>query len=329
MKAQYLTIDALTGEVTLPARGLRALHDTTLVLHLAFKENGVFGPITSYTASTLRIGFKAPNDLQATTSLLPAGTWEEPAGGGAAARYKLSVEVDSQQLRTLLGSQSGVTLVAQIAWQISTDDNERKSQLFEITIQNSATNSEDGAPDPAEDDAWTWLKARLPEGAKINRVINESAKTITFGGLGTFVLLVATDTALNSSSDTTLFTFPVEANKQYKLDLSIAAYVKSGSRIRLWGIPPSGSTARGRWRTLVADGYAENARPPVFGELTSNHVIDATNAMTDGNLAAPNQSFVINVGSTAGNILVYARSTSASGDSILANSWGHLTQITV
>lgn len=325
MKAQNITIDALTGAVELPSP-LLALHDTTFTLRVAFREAGIFGPITDYTASSIRLGIKDPAELNATTSLIGSGTWTVE-GSGATTRYVLEVEMDSTTLRTFLGTEDSKLVQAQIAWQITGDDNERKSQPFEILIINSVTLSEDGAPDTAADASWTWLKARLPAGTRIRQIINESAKTIEISGLIPDIQAVASDTALNNSADTTLLTFAVEANKQYRLDLSLAAYVQSGSRIRLWGIPPSGSTVRGRWRNLEAAGIAENVRPHVFGELTNNHVIDAQNASVSGNLAAPNQTFIINVGSTAGNVVIYGRSTSASGDSILSGSFGHLTQL--
>jgi len=183
VQPQLLYIDALIGTARAQTTGptppaISALLGCTLVLKAGFMESGTLGPITDYTADSLRLVVKPADDPDAEESLFPAGAWAA-AGSGAAVRYTWTGLADSAQLEALIGTATQITLRAQIEWEISTDTNPQKSLPFDLIVINSLARLDDGAPDVAGLAAKLWLIEQLAEGSNITFDVDPDTKVIT------------------------------------------------------------------------------------------------------------------------------------------------------
>ncbi len=325
MKAQTLSIDSLTGVVT-PGKPLIIQHGAALVLSCAFITSGQPGVITDLTADTLRFGLKKKSAPNADESLVGLGTWET-AGTGATTRYVLTVTVDSVALRTALGTELSLECVAQIAWSVDDQDAESKTFLIPITVEASATMPDDSPPDISEADLWTYFKARVQAGVGLTKTVNEGAQTITLAASGgSFNRVTADMTAINAA-DATVFTIPVEASSTYELKLRVIGYLETNEHLKMWGTLPASAAAHGRWAPLVNDGDEETLIPHVFTETTNNQLIATpTSGVAAAEYVAPYQSFIVVTAGTAGDIVIKARASDATGK-VLAGTHYVMTKL--
>lgn len=324
MQAQTISIHTETGQIDAKAP-LVALTGTDFVLRCAFLTNGRPAAITSLTTGSLRMSIKAENDLDAASSLVSLGTWTVD-GTGAAIRYQFETAFDSETLRTALGGKLSSRLYAQIAWAVDGEDSERRSHPIEITAINSITESGDAAPDPASDDSWTWLKARLPAGNRITRSVNEGAQTITYSGKAPTLSRKTTDINCFSAAYTDLFTLAVEANKVYRVDVSLGFNLAAGTKMIVRGYGPAGSTYAGMWRPFATDGY-RLILPVDYIMTDEGYLVDALAASSARDYYPDLQSFIIITSSTAGNVVIQAKSTDASTGVNKSGSFAMLTEI--
>jgi len=324
MKAQTINIHTETGLIDKPVP-LTALVGTAFSLRCTFLTNGRPGAIASLTSDTLRISVKAEGALDAEESLISLGAWSTP-GSGAATVYVFEATFDSASLRTAMGSDLKKQLYAQIAWSITGEDDERRSHPIEIMAIASITESGDAAPDASDSAAWAWLKNSLPAGSRITRTVNEGAKTITFSGKAPTLSRKTTDTNCFSAAYTDLFTLGVEANKVYRLDVSLAFSVADLSKMRVRGYGPAGSSYSGFWHGLKNEGgYLLPHEGYAFAD--ESFLIDAIAAGESIDYQPPVQSFIIVTSSTAGNVIVQAKGTAAASGVNKAGSWAMLTEI--
>ncbi len=324
MQAQTISIHTETGLID-AKQPLLALTGTGFVLRCTFLTNGRTGAIGSLSADSLRMSIKAEDALDEESSLVGLGTWTTE-GSGAATRYVFETTFDSEALRTALGGKLSRRLYAQIAWTVTGEDAERRSHPLEITAINSITDSGDAAPDPADSASWSWLKARLPEGVRITRTVNEGSQTITYSGKAPTLSRKTTDTNCFSAAYTDLFTLAVEANKVYRLDLSLGFNLAAATKMQVRGTVPAGATVNGVWRPISTDGaYLLTPVDYVFGDV--GYLVDALTAASAADYFPHLQSFIILTSSTAGNVVIQAKSTAVASGVNKSGSWALLTEI--
>jgi len=185
MDQQQLCINAATGEVSatnvsagVPA--LSAILGTLFVLRVTFESDNM--PVALAAGTTGKLSAKVPGQEDGPAILLDAA-WTA-SGSGAQTAYTFSVLADNVQLRTALGGSASLALTAQVEWQLAAESEPRRSVPFPIVVSNSPSREEDGAPDPAANAAWDWIKARLVAGSNVTFSYNEGAKTITVNAAG-------------------------------------------------------------------------------------------------------------------------------------------------
>lgn len=302
-------VSGSVSAVTTP--NIKALLGARLTLKVAFHTAGVIAAITSYTADTMRLAVKKADDLDSPTSLLPLGTWSV-TGSGTSTRYELVVELDSDQLQAAIGDLPEIVLRGQLQWEISTQDEPRLSYPFDITVINSPARTDDGAPDPAGAETEAWLLAQLATAAAL-------AIPHSFGR-------VTADTNAFSGAWTTLFTIPVVAAATYKLDLSLIASFTADANMRVVGDLITGATAHGFWLPVIDSGDYAAVEPYAFNAGSADELI--TNSVSgSGIIAALPQSFILITTSTAGNIIIKARSSAPANGVIKAGSHYLLTRL--
>jgi hypothetical protein len=184
MDQQHLCINAATGEVratnvssSLPS--LTGILGTLFVLRVTFERDNV--PIALASGTTGKLVMKL--DGQESGALLLEDTAWTAAGSGAAASYTFSLLADSDPLRAALEGKKAIALTAQIEWDLTAEEQPRKSLAFPVVIANSPSRPTDAAP-ALTDAAWAWIKARLVEGSNIEFDIDDTAKTITINAAG-------------------------------------------------------------------------------------------------------------------------------------------------
>jgi hypothetical protein len=145
----------------------------TLALSCAFGSDGVISALSSPTGRLVIKASDAPDGAVLVTD--PSLT---SSGSGATSRQAFSVVVDGAALRTLLGSEPGATLTAQVEWTVSSVI--AHSASFPITVLNAIARDDDTFPDSAIDASWAWLKSRFIAGDACAITLDEPAKTILF-----------------------------------------------------------------------------------------------------------------------------------------------------
>jgi hypothetical protein len=324
MQAQTISIHTETGQTDAKAP-LIALTGTDFVLRCTFLTAGRPAAIASLSANSLRLSVKAEDALNDDSSLVSLGAWTTE-GSGATTRYVFETAFDSAALRTALGSKLNRRLYAQIAWAVDGEDSERRSFPIEITAINSITESGDAAPDTADSEAWAWLKTRLPAGNRITRSVNEGAQTITFSGKAPTLSRKTTNTNCFSAAYTDLFTLAVEANKVYRLDVSLGFNLAAATKMTVRGYGPAGSTINGVWRPISTDGsYLLTPVDYIFTD--AGFLVDALSAGSAADYWPQMQSFIIITSSTAGDVVIQAKSTAVASGVNKSGSWAQLTEI--
>lgn len=145
----------------------------TLTLSCAFGSDGVISALSSPSGRLVIKASDAPDGAVLVTD--PSLT---SSGSGATSRQTFSVVVDGSALRTLLGSEPGATLSAQVEWTVSSVISHSAS--FPLTVLNAIARDDDTFPDSAIDASWAWLKSRFVAGDACAISVDEPAKTITF-----------------------------------------------------------------------------------------------------------------------------------------------------
>lgn len=329
MDPHTIFVNANTGVVsgsltTVTAPTVKVLLGQRLHLKVAFHVGGVIAAITNYTADSMRLAMKKSDDLDSPTSLLPLGAWTT-TGSTTATRYELVVEADSDQLQTAIGDLGELITRAQLTWEISTQAEPRLSYPFDITVVNSPARTDDGAPDTTGAAAFAWLLTQIAAGVGLKLTSDPEALLATLDIERTFGR-VTTDTNAYSGAWTTLFSIPVEAGATYQLDLSLFASFANDASMRVYGELISGATAHGLWAPRHSTGIS-SSDAHAFTEATYNELV--TNAEGAALvMAAAAQRFLIITTSTAGNLLIKARSTAAADGVIKAGSHWILTKLT-
>lgn len=205
MDQQQLCVNAATGAVSATnvsegVPSLTSILGTLFNLRVTFETDNM--PVALPGGTTGKLVAKLPG-AAAGEALLLDTSWTV-AGSGAQTTYSFSVLADNVQLRAALGELSALALTAQIEWQITGEAAPRRTVPFPLVITNSPSRAEDGAPDPAANAAWEWIKARLVAGSNVTLNYDEVAKTITVNAAGaTAVTSVAWDDVTGKPS-----TFP-------------------------------------------------------------------------------------------------------------------------
>jgi hypothetical protein len=145
----------------------------TLALSCAFGSDGVISALSSPSGRLVIKASDAPDGAVLVTD--PTLT---SSGSGATSRQAFSVVVDGAALRTLLGSEPGATLSAQVEWTVSSVISHSAS--FPLTVLNAIARDDDTFPDSAIDASWAWLKSRFIAGDACAITLDEPAKTILF-----------------------------------------------------------------------------------------------------------------------------------------------------
>lgn len=161
MKAQTLSLSSETGKLGSPPALIEALLGTLLQIEITFLDaDGEAVELASGT--TGKLVCKAPQALGGDVVLLDSA-WNHTNGQTT---YTLATLADSIQLRALIDSADGddadFCLCANIEWQLSSENDPRKSYPFYIRVVNTPSRSDDSAPDVAGQAASDWLDARSP-----------------------------------------------------------------------------------------------------------------------------------------------------------------------
>lgn len=151
---------------------------TWLQLSIAFVTNGAVVALADNTPVTLTLKPPATHTGPAFGLDLTA----DISGAGATTRYALKALIDSEALRTWIGTADSKELTAQVSW--GTEDTESfcLSLPFTVTVVNAIARDNDAAPDPLSNAYWTKLKASIPASDSVTH--NDNTKTISVEGGG-------------------------------------------------------------------------------------------------------------------------------------------------
>lgn len=138
--------------------------------HTFVTTYGVAGVKTAI-AGERRLVFKAGPD----GSVLAQDASATAVGTGV---DSFTLVMDSEQLRTLLGSKTELEVIMQLEM-IAEDETVRLSQPVPIIIRNAYATDADGLPDPASDAAFALINSILQEGDAVSFDADAVARTIT------------------------------------------------------------------------------------------------------------------------------------------------------
>lgn len=198
MDYQSIAIDIGSGAVSVHNAGggrpgLVAILGTSFGLRVRFADKGETVALPNGSGQVQIVAKTQADETEVTLQADGVADDQVPA------RYELRTEVDGQRLRTFLGAQLAVGLLAQIEWQHGDEELPRKSQPFVLTVLNSPAREGDLPSVPASLANLIWLGEHAlrydVEQTLTTEQQEQAQENLGLGGAG-YVLPAATAEAL-------------------------------------------------------------------------------------------------------------------------------------